>query len=115
MLHNVNHREIVECAHLVSGQSKQASKHKYTQCSHASVGLAQARPKLFNLHAFYSNKYGNSVEYIHVHVHGTGSPLHSSTVVVCSPDPVALLSSHIQDICSTWSILNGLLLLVGHG
>ena len=112
MLHDVVHHEIFECAHLVSGRSKQASKHKYTQCSHTSVVLAQARPKLFNLHAFYSNKYGNSVEYIHVHVHGTGSPLHSSTVVVWSPDAVALLLSHIQDI---WSILNGRLLLAGHG
>ena len=41
-------REIFECAHLkltVSGRSKQASKHTLPQCSHASVGLAQACPK----------------------------------------------------------------------
>ena len=48
MLH-VNLREIFEYAHLkftVSGRSKQASKHTHAraQCSHASVGLAQARP-----------------------------------------------------------------------
>ena len=72
------------------------------------MGLTQARPKLFNLHAFYSNKYGK-------YIHGTISPLHSSPMVVWSPDKVALLSSHIQDICSTWSALNGLLLLAGHG
>ena len=53
MLHDVDHREIFECAHLkfmVSGRSKQASKqasidtHMRAQCSHASVGLAQVRP-----------------------------------------------------------------------
>ena len=43
------HREIFECTHLkftVSGQSKQTSidTHTRVQCSHASVGLAQARP-----------------------------------------------------------------------
>ena len=40
---------IFECAHLkftVSGQSKSTNKHTHTraQCSHASVGLTQARP-----------------------------------------------------------------------
>ena len=54
MLHDINLREIFECAHLkftVSGRSKQASKqaskqtnihitHARAQCSHASVGLA---------------------------------------------------------------------------
>ena len=57
MLH-VDLREIFEYAHLkftVSGQSKQVRKqaskqasidtHACAQCSHASVGLAQARPK----------------------------------------------------------------------
>ena len=53
MLHDVDHREIFGCTRLkftVSGWSKQASKqasidtHTCTQCSHASVGLAQARP-----------------------------------------------------------------------
>ena len=53
MLHDIDLREIFEYAHLkftVSGRSmakaKQASKHTHTraQCSHASVGLAQARP-----------------------------------------------------------------------
>ena len=44
-----NRREIFEHAHLkltVSGQSKQTSidTHTLPQCSHASVGLAQARP-----------------------------------------------------------------------
>ena len=49
MLYDIDHREIFECAHLkftVSGRSKQASKHTHAraQCSHASVGLAQACP-----------------------------------------------------------------------
>ena len=44
-----NHHQIFECAHLKfteSGRSKQTYKHRYThpQCSHASVGLAQAPP-----------------------------------------------------------------------
>ena len=44
-----NRREIFEHAHLkltVSGRSKQTSidTHTLPQCSHASVGLAQARP-----------------------------------------------------------------------
>ena len=48
-----HHREIFECAQLkftVSGRSKQTNKptnkhtHMRAQCSHASVGLAQARP-----------------------------------------------------------------------
>ena len=48
-----NHREIFECAHLkftVSGRYKQTNQqasidtHTLPQCSHASVGLAQARP-----------------------------------------------------------------------
>ena len=44
-----HHREIFEWAHLkftVSGRSKQTSTDTHTraQCSHASVGLAQARP-----------------------------------------------------------------------
>ena len=44
-----SNREIFGCAHLnftVSGRSKQASIDIYTrvQCSHANVGLAQARP-----------------------------------------------------------------------
>ena len=52
-MHDIDLREIFECAHLkftVSGRSKQASKqaskhtHTCAQCSHASVGLAQARP-----------------------------------------------------------------------
>ena len=48
MLHDID-REIFENTHLkftVSGQSKQASidTHMHAQCSHASVGLAQARP-----------------------------------------------------------------------
>ena len=49
-----NHREIFECAHLkftVSGRSKQTNKHTHTsaQCSHASVGLTQARPNNSNI------------------------------------------------------------------
>ena len=45
-----HHRKIFDCAHLrftVSGRCKQTNKHTHThaQCSHASVGLAQARPK----------------------------------------------------------------------
>ena len=47
-------REIFECAHLkltvdLSGRSKPTNKHAHTrvQCSHASVGLAQARPNQF--------------------------------------------------------------------
>ena len=52
---DIDLREIFECAHLkfpVSGRSKQAyihmriDTHTRAQCSHASVGLAQARPKL---------------------------------------------------------------------
>ena len=42
-----NHREMFECAHLkftVSGRSKAKHTHTRAQCSHASVGLAQARP-----------------------------------------------------------------------
>ena len=44
---DIDLRELFECTHskfTVSGRSKQASKHRYThvQCSHASVGLAQA-------------------------------------------------------------------------
>ena len=48
-----HHREIFECAYLkftVSGRSKQTNQqtsidtHTCAQCSHASVGLAQARP-----------------------------------------------------------------------
>ena len=44
-----HHREIFKYAHLkftVSGRSKPTNKHTHTcaQCSHASVGLAQARP-----------------------------------------------------------------------
>ena len=51
--HELDLRNIKVHAHLkflVSGQSKQASKqasidtHTRAQCSHASVGLAQARP-----------------------------------------------------------------------
>ena len=38
----INLHEIFECAHLVSGRSKQTSIR--AQCCHASVGLAQARP-----------------------------------------------------------------------
>ena len=45
----------------------------------------------------------------------TGSPLHSSPVVVSLPDEVALLLSHMQDICSAWSVENSLLLFAGHG
>ena len=49
MLHDIDLREIFKSANLkftVSGQSKQASidKHTREQCSHTSVGLAQARP-----------------------------------------------------------------------
>ena len=48
MVH-VDLREIFECAHLkftVSGRAKQASidTHTRAQCSHASMGLTQARP-----------------------------------------------------------------------
>ena len=50
----------------------------------------------------------NSVEY-------TGSPLHSSPVVVSLRDKVALLPSHMQDIWSAWSVAKGLLLFTGHG
>ena len=57
MLH-IDLHEIFEYAHLkfaVSGRSKQASKqasidiHTRAQCSHASVGLAQARPNNMEL------------------------------------------------------------------
>ena len=48
-IHDIDLREIFECAHfkfMVSGQSKQTSKHTHAraQCSHASVELTQARP-----------------------------------------------------------------------
>ena len=41
---------IFECKFMVSGRSKQTNKHTHTraQCSHASVGLAQARPNHCN-------------------------------------------------------------------
>ena len=45
VLHDINLREIFEYAHLkftVSGRCKHT--HTRAQCSHASVGLAQARP-----------------------------------------------------------------------
>ena len=51
--HDIDLPEIFECAYLkfsVSGRSEQASRqaskhtHARAQCSHASVGLAQARP-----------------------------------------------------------------------
>ena len=49
-MHDFDIREIFECAHLkfmVSGRSiaRQIDRHMHAQCSHASVGLAQARPK----------------------------------------------------------------------
>ena len=52
MLYDLDLHEIFECAHLkftASGQFKQASidTHMHAQCSHVSVGLAQARPKNF--------------------------------------------------------------------
>ena len=52
MLHDIDLREIFECAHLkftVSGRSKQATKqankhtHTCVQCGHTSVGLTQAQ------------------------------------------------------------------------
>ena len=45
-MHEIDLREISECAHLkftVYGR-KQASIHTHAQCSDTSVGLAQARP-----------------------------------------------------------------------
>ena len=49
-MHNIDLHEIFECAHLnftISGRSKDSSKHTHAhvQCSHASVGLTQARPR----------------------------------------------------------------------
>ena len=43
---SIQPREIFECIHLVCGWSKQTSKHTHArvQCSHARVGLTQARP-----------------------------------------------------------------------
>ena len=48
-MHDINLCETFECTHLrlmVSGRSKQASKHTHAraQYSHPSVGLAQAHP-----------------------------------------------------------------------
>ena len=47
MLHDIDLHKIFEYAHLkftVGGRSKQANIHTRAQCSHASVGLTQARP-----------------------------------------------------------------------
>ena len=48
-MHDIDLREIFECAHLkftVSGQTidRYIDVHARAQCSHASVGLAQAHP-----------------------------------------------------------------------